>query len=169
MPTPDADKQPGGGGGGHPARRHPRAGRRQVPGDLVGRKIEDARRSADVLDAVGDLLLLGAQVLGRVDIVELGVGLDSQRVHEPRQLVVACGATRAVRQVLARRGIERLADPLCDVAVEEPIVVQMDPQSDHGFPPRRARSLRAARNRWTRTVDSFNPVIVLTSRGVQSP
>ena len=55
-----------------------------MPGDLVRGKIEYPRRSADMFDAMGDLLLLGAQVIGRVDIVELGVSLDPQRVHEAR-------------------------------------------------------------------------------------
>ena len=53
--------------------------------------------------------------------------------------------------------------------LEEPVVVRMASAEHYGLPPSSTRSLRAARNRWTRTVDSFRPVIALTSRGVQSP
>ncbi len=68
-----------------------------------------------------------------------------------------------------RSRIERLAGTLGDITLEQMIFVEMVWTTDHGFPPSSPRSLRAARNRWTRTVDSFRPVIALTSRGVQSP
>ena len=71
----DADEQSGGGGGRQPAGaiREPGVGMCRVT--WCGRETEDARRAADVLDAVGDLLLLGAQPLGGEDVVGLGVGL----------------------------------------------------------------------------------------------
>ena len=103
----------------------------------VGRKVEDARRAAEMLDAAGDLLLLGAQMLGVKTSSRLGIGFVLSLVHEPRELVVRAPRIGAVRQVLGRRRIERLADPFGDIAVEEAIVVQMV-SADHGF-------LRAAR------------------------
>ena len=85
------------------------------------------------------------------------------------ELGVARAARGAVGQMLGDGRIERLAAPLGEIAVEQPVVLEVARATDHGLPPSRPRSLRAARNRWTRTVDSFRPVIALTSRGVQSP
>ena len=85
------------------------------------------------------------------------------------ELGVALAAVVAVGQVLGDRRIDALAAALGEIAVEQAIVVEVTRASGHGLPPSRPRSLRAARNRWTRTVDSFNPVMALTSRGVQSP
>ncbi len=86
-----------------------------------------------------------------------------------RQLGIAVAAARAVGEVLDFGRWNRLAGHGFEVALDQPVVVQMVQAADHGLPPRSARSFRAARNRCTRTVDSFNPVIALTSRGVQSP
>ena len=85
------------------------------------------------------------------------------------ELGVALGAARAVGEVFGRRRVERLAAAFGEVAVEQRIVLEVRRANVHGCPPSSARSLRAARNRWTRTVDSFRPIIALTSRGVQSP
>ena len=108
-------------------------------------------------------------MIGREHFVELGVGFRSQPVHEAPQIRVPRAALRAVGEMLGRRRIERLAGPLGEVALEQPIVVKVVRANDHDLPPSSARSFRAARNRCTRTVDSFRPVIALTSRGVQSP
>ena len=86
-----------------------------------------------------------------------------------RELDAARGAAAHSARCSATRGSTAVAVALGEVALEQPIVVEVVRAADHGFPPSRARSFRAARNRWTRTVDSFSPVIALTSRGVQSP
>ncbi len=107
--------------------------------------------------------------VGRKERVGLDVRLAPKAVHERGQLCIAAAALMTVSQVFGGRWIERFSGPLRHVAVEQAIFGKMMCTSDHGFPPSRPRSFRAARNRWTRTVDSFKPVMALTSRGVQSP
>src|SRR5207248_1407341 len=96
-------------------------------------------------------------------------GLLAQDVHQPRHLGVARAAILTVREMLSGSGIRRLTTSVGKVAVEQAIVLQVTEAKRHGLPPSTVRSLRAARNKWTRTVDSFKPVIALTSLGVQSP
>src|SRR5207244_152551 len=126
-------------------------------------------RLADVLEPLGDLLLLQAQAFR----CEHGGGVDfsvrPQALHEVGQPGVARGTWLAVGEMLGQRRIERFAGTVREITVQQSFVAEVVRASDHGLPPKRPRSLRAARKRWTRTVDSFNPVIALTSRGVHSP
>ncbi len=122
-----------------------------------------------MLEPPEDVLLLLPQPLRREDRVGFGVRLGSHVVQERDELDVARTARVAVGQMFSRRRIERLAAAVREIALDETVVVQVVGTSDHDFAPRSARSFRAARNRWTRTVDSLRPVIALTSRGVQSP
>ena len=86
--------------------------------------------------------------------------------HEFTQVRGACRALGQMRRDETVHG--RSVEP-GEIALEQTVVLEVMRATDHGFPPSRPRNLRAARNRWTRTVDSFNPVTALTSRGVQSP
>ena len=120
-------------------------------------------------DPPGNVLLLEAERLGGENRVGLGFGFGAKSVHEARQFAVANAAVVAVRQVLGGRPIDARTAALGNVALEQPIFVEVMRATGHGLPPSRPRSFLAARNRWTRTVDSFNPVMTLTSRGVRSP
>ena len=124
---------------------------------------------AEVLDAMRDLLLLPAQILGAKRRVDFGVSLRAHVFHERRQVGVLRAAGGAVRQVLGGWRIQRLAAPARRDSSRTGGLLKVACAVSHGLPPKRPRSLRAARNRWTRTVDSFSPVMALTSRGVQSP
>jgi len=117
-------------------------------------------------------LVLLAQPLGGKDRVGLGDALRTQRVHDLRQFLVPPAARAAIGEMLGQRRIDRFAVPRRQIGVEKAFVLQVTRQGFerfHDLPPSRPRSLRTARNRWTRTVDSLRPVIALISRGVQSP
>src|SRR5439155_19465985 len=137
--------------------------------DHPGGEADHSGRAADALDAPRDLLLLRAQALRREDRIGLRLAVAAQRVHEAGELRIAATAFIAVGQMLDDGRIDRDAAALGQVRVEQPFFLEVTRARDHGLPPSRPRSLRAARNRWTRTVDSLSPVMVLTSRGVQSP
>ena len=122
-----------------------------------------------MLEAPRDLLLLRSHALGRKNVVELGVGLGANPVHEAPEIRVAGVAVRAVGQVLGGRRLDRLPALFGQVAVEQTVFLEMARAGTSRLSSQKARSLRAARNRWTRTVDSLRPVMALTSRGVQSP
>ena len=122
-----------------------------------------------MLDAPRDLLLLCLEPFGGEELVGFGIALGAQCVEKAQELRIARAARRAVGQMFGRTRINGLTGSLGVVTVVQPLLLQVARPTDHGFPPSRPRSLRAARNRCTRTVDSFNPVIALTSRGVQSP
>ena len=81
---------------------------------------------------------------------------------------MALMARCAIGEVLGRRRIDEIAGARRQVALEEALVLKvvLMPGEDHGLPLNNPRSLRAARNKWTRTVDSFKPVMALISRGV---
>ena len=132
-------------------------------------KRDHAGRMAQVLEPARNVLLLGTEALGREDRVGFGGRVDAQRFQKVRHRRVAFAAVRAVGQVLGHRRIEELSALDGQIAVEQSLVLEVVRAVHHGFPPSRPRSFRAARKRWTRTVDSFNPVMALTSRGVQSP
>src|SRR5262249_29121700 len=125
------------------------------------RKAENARGAADMLESPGNLLLLLAQPFGSEDGVCRALSLAAQRVHELRQLVVTGGTRLTVREMLGNGRVEPRALALGHVPFEQPLVVKVGAM-DHSFPPSSPRSLRAARNKCTRTVDSFRPVIMLT-------
>ena len=99
----------------------------------------------------------------------IGVGFGAQAVHELDEVAVAGAAVPAVEQVLGGGWVGRFARLLGEITVEESLFPQMMSATGQGLPPSNPRSFRAARNRCTRTVDSFRPVIAATSRGVQSP
>src|SRR5678815_1743639 len=101
--------------------------------------------------------------------VDLGVRVGAHIVQERRELEISSLAGLAIREMLRGRRIERFSAAVGKVTLDEMVVVEVVGTSNHDFAPRSARSFRAARNRWTRTVDSLSPVIALTSRGVQSP
>ena len=169
MPTPTPTKR-------HAAAAVAAHGRHAQPNafrhllrDQTPREADHARGVAEVFDTAQDGLALRLLPFGGEEGIGLGVGLGPETVHEARELAVPARAVDAVGEVLGRTRIERLAGPFRLVAVEQPILREMLWTTHHGFPPNSPRSFRAARNRWTRTVDSFNPVIALTSRGVQSP
>ncbi len=127
---------------------------------------------ADVFDPARDVLVLLPQPIGSEHSVGLGFAFFPQQVEHSHQLLVARAARAAVCEVLGDRGIDRVPLSRRQRGVEEPIVLNVTRQGvepPHGTPPSRPRSLRTARNKWTRTVDSFKPVIVPISRGVQSP
>ena len=166
----DAKKEACGRRGRDPSRRHARLGGCGSPrARLMARERDDARRVDEKLQAPRDVLLLRSHALGRKNVVELGVRLGANPVHEAPEIRVARVTFRAVGEVHGGRRLDRLPALFGHVAVEETVFREMARLEHHGFPPRRARSLRAARNRWTRTVDSLRPVMALTSRGVQSP
>jgi hypothetical protein len=136
--------------------------------DHADREAEDASWRAKMRYPPSDVLLLEAERLGGENRVGLGFGFGAKPVHEARELAVAKPTVLAGRQMVCGRLIE-LAAALGDVTLKQPILVKMTRARGHGLPPSRPRSFLAARNRWTRTVDSFNPVMTLTSRGVRSP
>ena len=115
---------------------------------------------------VRDCLLLRLQTLGREHGVGLRIGLLAESVQETGELAVAFAALSALLQVIDHRRIGQLTASLGEIAVDQAVFLDVMRVSGHGWPPSNPRSLRAARNRWTRTVDSFKPVIALTSRGV---
>src|SRR5207247_3662519 len=117
----------------------------------------------DLLEATRNLRLLKPQALAREDRVRLGDALAPELVHEAREIVVALAARRAIGEMLGRRRIDGVAPAFDQITLVQSIVLQV-PAEDHGFPPSSPRSFRAARNKWTRTVDSFNPVMMLISR-----
>ena len=118
----------------------------------------------EVRNPAEDMLLLIVQAIGREDRLGFRVAVRSNRVEPARERGVSGRARRAAREVLRERRFERLTGAIGQIALVQAIVAQMTRQADHDVPRMRARSLRAARNRWTRTVDSFRPVIALTSR-----
>jgi len=75
----------------------------------------------------------------------------------------------AILDRIPRARVQFLACPCREITLEQVVVFQVPGVNDHDLPPRNPRSLRTARNRCTRTVDSLMPVIALTSRGEQSP
>jgi len=74
-------------------------------------------------------------------------------------------ASQKTYRELVDRGRHTVVKPGDKIPVKG-LDVEVMRAEHHGLPPKRPRSLRAARNRCTRTVDSFRPVIMLTSRGV---
>src|SRR5262249_22450396 len=120
-------------------------------------------------EAARDLKLLRAEMIRRERRVGVGVAVGAHLIQHAHELGVPRSAFVAVGQVLGRRRIGRLAVSLREVALDEAVVGHVTRMTHHSLPPSSPRSLRAARNRWTRTVDSLMPVIALTSRGVQSP
>ena len=133
------------------------------------READDSRGAADQFEAPGDVLLLRAQALGRKQRVDLGFRVRAERRQERADVGVAARARAAVGEMLRRRRIDGLAAPLGVVAVDERVVLKMRARARSWLPSEQRRSLRAARNRCTRTVDSLSPIIAPTSRGVQSP
>src|SRR5262249_12434341 len=85
------------------------------------------------------------------------------------ELAVASSALGAIADMFGRARVKRLTESLGEAELVQPIVAQVAGASDHGWPPSSVRNLRAALNHCPRTVDSFRPVMTLTSRGVQSP
>ena len=112
---------------------------------------------------------LRLQPVGWKYLADLCVGVGAQAIHESSEVLVPGGAPRTVGEMVRGRRIDRLAAALDEITVEEPLFRQVTPATDHGLPPSSPRSFRAARNRCTRTVDSFRPVIAAISRGVKSP
>src|SRR5262249_41070423 len=115
------------------------------------------------------LLLLEAKAFGGEDRVGFGIGGLAETFEQIDDLVEARRAGGAVGEVFGCRWIRRPLVPRLEVVAVQASVVQMRGVDGHGLPPSNPRSFRAARNKWTRTVDSFRPVMALTSRGVQSP
>src|SRR5258706_5801505 len=132
-------------------------------------KADHTGGASDLFQSPRDLILLGAHSFWREHAVELRVRVAAQRCQKAAQFVVALAARVAVAQVFCRRRIRGVAAPFRVVAVDEPFILKVGGTNDHGCPPSSARSFRAARNRWTRTVDSLSPIMAPTSRGVQSP
>ena len=124
---------------------------------------------AHMLDAAGNLLLLRPLPFRRKDFVELRVGFRAQGIHEAAEVAVPGAALGAIGQVLGGWRFERFAAMLGEIALEQTVFLEVTRAKDHGCPPSKPRSLRAARNKCTRTVDSLRPMMAPTSRGVQSP
>src|SRR5207244_1427638 len=102
-------------------------------------------------DAADDLFALLPEMLGREDLVGLGVRIGLGRLQEGGQFGVAPMATGTVGQVHCGRRIERLAKVLGKEALVEAVVVQVRSPCHYALPPSSPRSLRAALNRWTLT------------------
>ena len=124
-----------------------RRGGHHALGRVVTREADDARRTPDVLDAAEDVQLLGAQIIGRENLVAFGRGLAGRSVHEGAQFGIAARARRAVDQMLSDTGVRSLAMTRGHVAVEQAIVVWVPGAEHYALPPSRTRSLRAARKR----------------------
>ncbi len=124
---------------------------------------------ADMLDAPRNLRALALQILSTENPVELGIAEFTKLGHEADELVVPGRTARTIGQMFGGRRVETLSGSGGQIAIEEAIFGEMAREVHVARPPRRARSFRAARKRCTRTVDSFKPVMALTSRGVQSP
>ncbi len=124
--------------------------------------IRDA--SAARVEPVEDPRPLRIEARGREHLVRLAGGILPQPLERRRQLGVAPRAGLAPVQVLTRGSPPIGAGLLvAEVQGDEPVVSGMEMVHFHRFPPSSERSFRTARKRCTRTVDSFNPVIVLTS------
>ena len=172
----DADDETGGRSGGNPA-RDVRGARGQRP--RKSGKGDDARRALGGFEPAEDQRLLRSQPLGREMLVGLGHRLAAH-VLEP---VGQFGETRPTDRTAfeMRMCLSNAARRLVGPDRGQPGVVQVgtEPQSvknGHGVSSTfvslarpstsSVRSLRIARNRCTRTVDSFKPVSALTSRDV---
>ena len=118
-------------------------------------------------DAADRQTRLRSQVETRAHTCERGVALWRVLLHFADQDETGQLKARVARG--RETTIKRLSAAVREIPLDEAVVVQVVGTSHHDFAPRSARSFRAARNRWTRTVDSLRPVIALTSRGVQSP
>ena len=160
MPTPTPTNRPAAAAAA--TQRGATRGRRLAPCWLRDRPGKADARAPAGRDARGGAAICCCCARSRSAVKTSSVSASAsvaQPVHELREISRSARAhVGAVGQVLGRRRIERLAAPLGEVAVEQPIVVRDGARrADHGLPPSRPRSLRAARNRWTRTVDSFKP------------
>src|SRR5262245_23953684 len=122
-----------------------------------------------MLQPARDVMLLCPQAFGCEDRVGVGNCLGAQRLHEADKFHVPLATLAAVGEMFGDRGIGTFTASHDKVTIEQAFVLEVMRPTHHGLPPSRPRSFRAARKRWTRTVDSFNPVIALTSRGEQSP
>ena len=117
-----------------------------MAGGAAGER-DDARGLTQVFEPSGDLLLLKPEPLGREDRIALFVGSHAQRFHELRELGVPLPALRTIGQVFRNGRIECFAPADGEVAVEQALLLEVTGAEDHGLPPSRPRSLRAARNR----------------------
>ena len=95
-------------------------------------KTDDAGVMAQVLDAAGNVLLLRAQSLGRKDLVELGVGLGAESVHEAPEVGIAGAALGAIGQVFSGRRFDRFAALFGEVALEQTVFLEVTRAKDHG-------------------------------------
>ena len=128
----NAHGEAGGGGGADPPRREVRTpARRRLHGPMPG-EADDASVMAEIFHAPGDVLLLGAHPLGRKDFVELGVGLRAEPVHEAPEVAVAGVALRAIGQVFRGRRLDRFAALFGEVALEQPVFLEVTRAKDHG-------------------------------------
>ncbi len=154
---------------GDPARGRARGSDLDVPAGEAAREADHARRPTELLDPSGDVQLLGAQPIRREEAVGFCIGVRAEPFHELPQLGVAKRARVAIGEVLGGPRIDRFFTALGEIAIEQTLFLNVMRAVNHGLAPSRPRSLRAARKRWTRTVDSLTPMMALTSRGVQSP
>ena len=85
-----------------------------------------------MLDATRNVLLLRTQSLRRKDVVELGVGLRAEPIHEAPEVAVAGAALGAIGQVLRDRRLDWFAALFGEVALEEAIFLEVPRAKDHG-------------------------------------
>ena len=161
----EPDEEAGRGRARDPARRARRTRSRHGAPHQLTREADHAGGAAHVFDAARNLLLLDPQAIGGEQRIGLRVRFRTQPVHEAQELGVPRAARIAIGEVFRHQRIKRRPALLGEIAVEEALIVEMMSHVDLSRP----RSLRTARNKCTRTVDSFRPVMALMSRGEQSP
>jgi hypothetical protein len=130
----NANHEAGGCGRADPPRRRMRAGARRLAfltGPETG-EADDASLMAQMLDAPGNLLLLRAQSFGRKDLVEFGVGLRAEPVHEAPEVGIAGAALGAITQVFRYRRFDLFAALFGKVTLEQTVFLEVTRAKDHG-------------------------------------
>jgi hypothetical protein len=102
-----------------------------MPAHQTGGEADDARGMADMFEAPQDVLPLDAQCLGREYFVGFCFGFFAKIIHEVRQIGVARVAFVAGRQMRRGGRFDGLTASFCDVALEQPLFVEMANPADH--------------------------------------
>ena len=95
-----------------------------TPDEPAG-ETDDARRPSDLFEAPGDRLLLRAQLFGGEDLVGLRLAFGAHIVECRNELGIAGAAVGAVGEVIGDARVERVAVPAAEIAIEQPIVVDV--------------------------------------------
>jgi len=73
------------------------------------------------------------RVDGRIaPLIELGVGLAAERIHEAAQVAVTGAAVGTIGEVFGGRWLERLAALFGEIALEQPVFLEVARAKDHG-------------------------------------